>query len=125
MAIQMLNKRILPVIKLSPKDILLGSIINTSKTPEEEAMRQLTEEDLNKQLAYMAQQRFNGYTEAVEHTVQRKTVFDRRVKRSGGGVAEWKEGDLVQVFRSERAKAVGTERKLTPMWRNKYRTHTN
>lgn len=36
--------------------------------------------------------------------------------KSRDGVVEFKRGDLVQVYRSDLAKTVSNERKLTPMW---------
>jgi hypothetical protein len=65
---------------------------------------------------YAAQQRLDGYSEAVKHAMDRKTRFDRRVLESKGGEVTFDKGQLVQVYRNDLAKAIGTERKLIPMW---------
>ena len=67
-------------------------------------------------MTYAAQQRLDGYAEAVQHAVQRKTAFDRRVKASKGGVVEFQTGQLVQVYQNKVALTLSTECKLTPLW---------
>jgi hypothetical protein len=48
--------------------------------------------------------------------MDRKTRFDRRVLDSREGEVKFKKGQLVQTYRNDLAKSIGTERKLTPMW---------
>ena len=48
--------------------------------------------------------------------MQRKTAFDRRVKALKAGIVEFKQGQLVQVYRNKLASTLSTERKLAPMW---------
>ena len=115
-AIRILNWRILPALKFSPKEILLGLVVNTSKTPLEVSSSFLPPSDIDIHMTYAAQQRLDGYAEAVQHAVQRKTAFDRRVKASKGGVVEFQTGQLVQVYQNKVALTLGTERKLTPLW---------
>ena len=67
-------------------------------------------------MAYATQQRLDGYSEAVRHAMDRKARFDRRVLKSTAGEITFEKGQLVQVYRNDLAKAIGTERKLTPMW---------
>jgi len=97
-AICILNWRILPALKFSPKEILLGLVVNTSMTPLEVSCSFLPPSDVDTHMTYVAQQRLDGYAEAVQHAIQRKTVFDRRVKASRAGVVEFKKGQLVQVY---------------------------
>ena len=115
-AIHILNWRILPALKFCPKEILLGLVVNTSKTPVEVSSSFLPPSDIDNHMTYTAQQRLDGYAEAVQHAVRRKAAFDRRVIKSKAGVVEFKEGQLVQVYRNKIALKLGTERKLTPLW---------
>ena len=115
-AIQILNWRILSAIKFSPKELLLGLVVNTPRTPVPLSTKDLSEEEMLLQMAYTAQQRLDGYAEAVEHATKRKRWFDSRVQRSKAGLVEFKAGDLVQFFRSELNNTLRTEKKITPMW---------
>jgi len=54
--------------------------------------------DIDTHMTYAAQQRLDGYAEVVQHAIQQKTAFDRRVKASRAGVVEFKKGQLVQVY---------------------------
>ena len=72
--------------------------------------------DIDTHMAYVAQQHLNGYVEAVHHTVQCKTAFDRRVTKSRAGVVVFEKGQLVQVYNNKLALTLGTEHKLTPLW---------
>ena len=78
-------------------------------------------QDFDTHVAYAAQQRLDGYSEAVRHAMNRKTRFDRRVLESKEGEVTFKKGQLVQVFRNDMAKSIGTERKLMPMWSEPHR----
>ena len=115
-AIQILNWRILPALKFSPKELLLSLIVNTSPTPLEVSASMSAPQDFDTHMAYAAQQRLDGYSEAVRHAMDRKTRFDRRVLESKEGEVTFEKGQLVQVYRNDLAKTIGTERKLTPMW---------
>ena len=115
-AIRILNWRILPALKFSPKEILLGLVVNTSKTPLEVSCSFLPPSDVDSHMTYAAQQRLDGYAEAVHHAVRRKAAFDRRVKASKAGAVEFKKGQLVQVYRNKLASTLSTERKIAPMW---------
>jgi hypothetical protein len=115
-AIRILNWRILPALKFCPKEILLGLVVNTSKTPIEVSSSFLPPSDIDTHMTYTAQQRLDGYAEAVHHAVRRKAAFDRRVTKSRAGVVEFKKGELVQVYKNKLALTLSTERKLTPMW---------
>jgi len=115
-AIHILNWRILPAVKFCPKEILLGLVVNTSKTPMEVSSSFLPPSDIDTHMTYTAQQQLDGYAEAVHHTVQRKVAFDHRVMKSKAGIVEFKKGQLVQVYRNKLALTLSTERKLVPMW---------
>ena len=115
-AIRILNWRILPALKFCPKEILLGLVVNTSKTPMEVSSSFLPPSDIDTHMAYTAQQRLDGYAEAVHHAIRRKTAFDRKVVKSRAGVVEFKKGQLVQVYRTKLAQTLSAERKLAPLW---------
>ncbi|KAG6808936.1 hypothetical protein H0H92_002300 [Tricholoma furcatifolium] len=118
-AIQILNKRILPALKFSPKEILLGVVVNTKPTPVEQSILPVSEGDIATHMAYVAQQRLDGYAEAVAHALDRKSAFDRRVQKKGEVI--FLPGDLVQVYRSDLDYTFKSERKLLPKWSQPYR----
>ncbi|TFK18536.1 hypothetical protein FA15DRAFT_552030, partial [Coprinopsis marcescibilis] len=72
--------------------------------------------DIDNHLAYTAQQRLDGYSEAVRHAIRRKAAFDRKVERTQGGPVVFEQGELVQVHRSDLYNTLSSERKLRPMW---------
>ena len=115
-AICILNWRIFLALKFCPKEILLGLVANTSKTPLEVSSLFLPPSDIDMHMTYAAQQRLDGYAEAVHHAMQHKAAFNRRVTKSRAGVVEFKKGELVQVYRNKLALTLSTEHKLTPMW---------
>ena len=120
-AIQILNWRILPALKFSPKELLLSLIVNTTPTPLEISSSMPATQDFDTHMAYAAQQRLDGYSEAVRHAMDRKTRFDRRVLNSREGEVTFEKGQLVQFHRSDIAKTIGSERKLAPMWSEPHR----
>ncbi|KAJ3517415.1 hypothetical protein NMY22_g13975 [Coprinellus aureogranulatus] len=111
-AIRILNWRILPALKFSPKELLLGLVINMAKTPLEASSSILPPKDIDTQMAYVAQQRLDGYSKAVRHAIRRKAVFDWKVERSRAGIVVFKEGQLVQVYQSDLYNTLSSERKL-------------
>jgi len=71
-AIRALNNRLLPALKFTPKELLLGLVIDTKRT---ELMYSTTEPvtvDAATHMVYVAQQRLDGYDEAVCHAIKRK-----------------------------------------------------
>jgi hypothetical protein len=114
--IQILNWRILPALKFSPKELLLSLVVNTTPTPLEISSSIPAPQDFETHMAYTAQQRLDGYSEAVRHAMERKTRFDRRVMESREGEVTFEKGHLVQTYRNDLANSISTERKLTPMW---------
>jgi hypothetical protein len=115
-AIKILNHRILQSFKFTPKELLLGMVVNTPRTPFDISTLPVQFNDVDTQMAYVAQQRLDGYSEAVRHADQRKEAFDRKVIKSKAGPVTFYVGQLVQVFRSDLANSISSERKLTPMW---------
>ena len=55
-AIEFLNNCILPNLKFSLNELLLGIIINTKCTPAEQAKMEVSSEEIKVQMAYMDQQ---------------------------------------------------------------------
>ncbi|TFK60703.1 hypothetical protein BDN72DRAFT_742839, partial [Pluteus cervinus] len=73
-------------------------------------------DDVDLQMAYVSQQRLDGYAEAVQHALARKKKFDKRVLESKAGEIVFEEDDLVQVYRNDLDNTHKTERKLLPKW---------
>lgn len=115
-AVRCLNYRILPALKFTPKELLLGLVVNTPSTPLPEGTSVLKSADAVTQLAYVAQQRLDGYAAAVQHALKRKSTFDRRVLNNHPGEVIFEKGQLVQVYRSDLDYTFKTERKLLPKW---------
>lgn len=115
-AIRVLNNRLLPALKFSPKELLLGLVVNTRATPIENAILPTTEADVTVQMAYVSQQRLDGYAAAVAHALKRKNAFDRRVLERKPGEVIFSKGQLVQIYRSDLDYTFKTERKLLPKW---------
>ena len=121
-AVKCLNYCILPALKFSPKELLLGHIVNTPSTSVEIAMsEQVTNEEAMTHLLYVAQQQLDAYDEAVKHAATRKRAFDKRVRRSKAGEVSFRLGSLVQVYRSDLDYTFKAERKLLPKWSRPYR----
>ncbi|RDX46166.1 hypothetical protein OH76DRAFT_1314980, partial [Lentinus brumalis] len=72
-------------------------------------------------IMYVAQQRLDGYNEAVRHAEKRKKAFDKRVIQSKAGSVMFKVDSLVQVYRSDLDYTFRTERKLLPKWSRPHR----
>ena len=115
-AIRILNYRLLPALKFSPKELLLGLVINTKRTDVQTALYPTTGDNVATQMAYVAQQRLDGYAEAVAHAIKHKSVFDKRVLASKPGEVTFSKGQLVQIYRSDLDHTFKTERKLLPKW---------
>ncbi|KAG6850286.1 hypothetical protein C0991_010528 [Blastosporella zonata] len=115
-AIRLLNWRLLPALDYSPKELLLGLVVNTPKTNIVEASSVLRTEDVDLQMAYAEQQRLDGYAAAVHHAIKRKSTFDKRVLAESKNEVVFKKGDLVQVYRNDLDYTFKTERKLLPKW---------
>lgn len=116
-AVEILNNRILPSLHFSPNELLLGLIVNTRETPVEiSAMEAVTAGDVAQQMAYVEQQRVDGYSQIMEHASRRKAAFDRAVMAGAPREVVFKAGQLVQVYRSDLDFTFQTIRKLEPKW---------
>ena len=115
-AIRTINTRLLPALDYSPKELLLGLVVNTTPTGTAAASEPLTTGDVATQMAYVAQQRLDGYAETVAHAIKRKTAFDKRVLARKPGEVVFSKGQLVQIYRSDLDYTYKTDRKLLPKW---------
>jgi hypothetical protein len=113
-AIRSINNRILPNLKYSPNELLLGLVINTKPTPSTDISALPTSNEIDTQMAYMDHHRFDGYSQIVEHAERRKAAFDRRLLAQPPQEVVFKTGDLVQVYRSDLDFTFTTNRKLLP-----------
>ena len=115
--IRVLNWHLLPSLKFSPKELMLGLIVNTKHTNIDTSARlPTTELDTALQMAYVAQQRLDRYTKAVAHALKRKTTFDRKVLAKNPGEVVFSKGQLVQIYRNNLDYTFKMDRKLLPKW---------
>jgi hypothetical protein len=119
-AVNALNHRILPALRFSPKELLLGIAINMPKTGIDTAEAEVGTPEATIHMVYAAQQRIDGYEAMVKHAITRKRAFDRRVLKSSGEVI-FNKGQLVQVYRSDLDYTFKTERKILPKWSQPHR----
>lgn len=115
-AIEHLNGRILPSFQFSPKELLLGLVINTPRTPSSATSNEATPDDVNVHSAYVAQQRLDALSNSVVHAIKRKATFDKRVLGTTAGEVVFTPGQLVQVHASELTNTFQTSRKILPQW---------
>ena len=120
-AIRIMNWRLLPSLKFSPKELLLGLVVNTKPTNVDLSTLPITEQEVSTQMAYVTQQRLDGYTQAVVHAAKRKAAFDKKVLARKPGEVIFSKGQLVQVYRSDLDSTFKTERKILPKWSPPYR----
>jgi hypothetical protein len=113
-AVRCINNRILPNLKYSPNELLLGLVVNTKPTPPSVISALPTTEEIETQMAYVDQHRFDGYSQIVEHAQRRKASFDKQVLAHPPREVVFKAGDLVQVYRSDLDFTFSTDRKLLP-----------
>ena len=115
-AIKHLNEHIIPAFKFSPKELLLGLIVNISTTPITNADSPLEQLDISIQMAYVEQQRLDRADHAVGHAMKQKILFDKRVLHSHAGEVIFEPGDHIQVYNSATQATLATARKLQPQW---------
>jgi transposase InsO family protein len=115
-AIEALNNRILPNLKFSPNELLLGIVINTQCTPLSQAEGEVSAEEIDVQMAYVEQQRLDGYAHILSHAHKRKLAFDRKLLARAPKEVIFKAGQLVQVYRSNLDFTFKTDRKMEPKW---------
>lgn len=115
-AVRFMNERILPHLRFSPKELLMGLVVNTPRTPVQVAVAPLELEDVALQMAYASQQRLDGYAQIVDHAVARKAAFDKMVLRRAPREVIFRAGQLVQVYRNDLDFTVQASRKMEPKW---------
>ena len=115
-AIWILNWHLLPSLKFSSKELMMGLVVNTKPTNLNNLILPITENNTALQMAYVAQQRLDGYAEAIAHALKRKMAFDRRVLAQKPGEVIFSKGQLVQIYRNDLDYTLKTERKLLPKW---------
>lgn len=115
-AIRQLNERIIPAFKFSPKELLLGLVVNTSPTPVADASTELSTSEVDVHMAYVDQQRLDGTDHTVAHSIRRKDAFDRKVLRLHTGEVIFETGQLVQVYANALEFTMVSTHKLQPRW---------
>ena len=115
-AVLALNTRILPALKFTPKELLLGLVVNTPRTPLSISSAEPLPMEVETQMAYVAQQRLDRYEAIVHHAVSRKGAFDQRMLAKKPGELIFKRGQLVQIYRSDLDYTFKMEHKLLPKW---------
>jgi hypothetical protein len=113
-AVRYINDRILPNLRFSPNELLLGLVINTRPTPMDQAVIAPTMEEVETQMAYVNQQRFDGYAHIVDHAQRRKATFDKQVLSRPPQEVVFKSRDLVQVYYSDLDFTLMSDRKILP-----------
>ena len=74
-AVQIINSRLLPSLKFSPKELLFGLVVNTPPTMVNTSTEPTSTDDVATQMAYVAQQRLDGYAEMVAHAIKWKSTL--------------------------------------------------
>ena len=115
-AICCLNYHLLATFHFSPKELLLGLVVNTIRTPLVDSTSALRTADVAIQISYVVQQNLNSYTAAVNHTLKHKHAFDRHVLASRAGEHIFTRGNLVQVQNSALELTLCTSKKILPQW---------
>jgi hypothetical protein len=115
-AVIALNYRILPALKFSPKELLLGQVINTPRTDLTNSTSAIRHSDINAHMAYVGQQRLDGYDAIVRHAIKRKAAFDKRVLARSPREVIFTPGQLTQFFHSNVHSTLEAKRKLLPKW---------
>ena len=115
-AICQLNEQIIPLLQFSPKELLLGFVMNTARTPPTMLMSEPTQHDVNVQMAYIDQQRLDETNHMVLHAVKQKAVFDHKVQHTNTGEVVFTQDQLVQVYNNSLNTTLSTTCKLLPQW---------
>ena len=115
-AIKHLSDRILPALKYSPNELLLGLPVNTHRMDNPEVIELPSADEVAAHLALVEQQRLDGYSAIVEHAAKRKTKFDAKLLQRAPREVIFKVSDLVQTHASQWVRTFAAIKKLTPMW---------
>jgi len=115
-AVKSLSDRILPALKYSPNELLLGLPVNSRLMDNPEDITPPSEDEIAIHLALTEQQRLDGYSAIVDHAVKRKQRFDSKLLKHKPGNITFKPGDLVQVHATKWVHSLAAIKKLIPMW---------
>ena len=115
-AVRQLNECIIPSLHFSPKELLLGYVINTVRTPATTLDKEPGPADSDVHLVYADQQPLDATDHATLPATQRKAVFDQSVLSSSMGEVIFTHDQLVQVHESARETTLSTSCKLRPQW---------
>jgi hypothetical protein len=100
-AVKNLSDRVLPALKYSPNELLLGLPINSRDMDNPEEIRPPTDIDIAVHLAFIEQQRLDGYSAIVDHAVKHKARFDTKLLKHAPGEVTFKVRDLVQTHATQ------------------------
>jgi hypothetical protein len=112
-AVELLNNRILPSLKYSPREIMLGMLLQPRPMPILAAAAdkgRLPSNEEHVALAEILRSDANGSAE--DHAVVRKAAFDKGIRQP----TSFKPGSLVQVYDSKLDGSHETSAKLAPRW---------
>jgi hypothetical protein len=123
-AIKHLSDHILPSIKYSPNELLLGLVVNTKPSHTPEDIQLPTEAEVAVHLSLVEQQRLDAYSAIVDHAAKRKVLFDTKLLKNTLGNVVFQPGDLVQVHATEWVHTLASIKKLIPMWSIPHRVAT-
>ncbi|TFY82672.1 hypothetical protein EWM64_g1336 [Hericium alpestre] len=115
-AVRILNNRLLPALKFTPKELLFGVPVNTPPSTVAEVASVLRPRNVNTHMAYVAQQRIDGYEAMVTHAIRRKSAFDKNLKQRLPGEVLFHVGQLVQVYRNDLDFTFRSAQKLLAKW---------
>jgi transposase InsO family protein len=115
-AVKNLSDRILPSLKFSPNELLLGLPLNAGHTSSPEDIELPTEEEIAVHMALAEQRWLDGYAATVDHAAKRKSAFDKKLLQRAPRNVVFQPGDLVQVHATEWVHTFASIKKLTPMW---------
>jgi len=110
------NHHILPALKFSPKELLLGQVINTPQTDLANCTSAIQLSDANVHMAYVTQQRLDSYEAIVQHAVKRKAVFDKRVLACSPREVIFSAAQLIQFFYSNQHNMLEARHKVILKW---------
>ena len=113
---QIINSWLLPAFKFSPKELLFGLVVNTPPTDINTTLEPVTNNGIEVQMAYIAQQRLDGYVEMVTHAIKQKSIFNKQVLAHKLGEVIFSKGQLVKIYRSDLDFTLKTDQKLLPKW---------
>lgn len=115
-AIRHLNECIIPAFQFSPKELLLGFVVNTACTHTDTVLQELSPQDADVHLAYVEQQCLDTMDLTALHTIKRKLAFDRKVILLRTGEVLFDDGQLMQVYDNATDMTFATSKKLLPRW---------